>query len=737
MAGGGIKVNNITVSGGADGKTPVFKIEDGKLFNSYNNGVSWYELGQVKGADGKDGVDGVNGVDGEDGPRGLQGERGSTLIGMEFQGTDEQGGNVYLMTFSDGLTVEFTAPKGDDGSSGGGLTEEQVREIVAEETADLVAQDERDEFVKGGLTENEENWTDEEKASACETIGAVGKTQVSQAATPNAIVQRYSSGGIAVPLAPTAEVHATSKGYVDGKTDALSQDISVINIALEQSGLVKKYKQPIEQEYNERVTANGLNVLEGSKAVIKKVVGNTVASTNQLDLSKVDTTGKTIQIIDNGKTIIGVNYGSSLTSGLGKLKDICPKLNVGDTIYLYETSGKLSSGLVDSGYNTIIPLNTATVVTSDMFNTDLYLGVIPFVDGETVCTELQITKEQNASWQPYFTGLKSTSFAGIESGGKNILNQQLLSGGEFVTFNGKSCYKYADSTSSGFSFKAGFIKNQRYTITAKIYREESQVGNAVYLRVWYTDGTKQEVFFTPNVLKSFTTTANKTVDYIDSLPNYAQNAYLDLTVTQIEAGTVATEFSAYVEATFDFPKTATPLGTTIDFENKKITNYGVDLVLTGEETYGYISEYGKGVSIKFILKDIEIKAKGVFSDGEVYTTSGGKAGAIRIGISDQFVYWDGILDLLGFTTAGATPTDEEKTTAIANFKAWLAERYASGNPVTIRYVSSTLQSESTFTEGNEYTAYKGGTEKVLENDGNEYGADNTLTQDYILVTEVK
>ncbi|MBQ7912170.1 MAG: hypothetical protein IJ308_00285, partial [Clostridia bacterium] len=74
--------------------------------------------------------------------------------------------------------------------------------------------------------------------------------------------------------------------------------------------------------------------------------------------------------------------------------------------------------------------------------------------------------------------------------------------------------------------------------------------------------------------------------------------------------------------------------------------------------------------------------------------------------------------------------------AIADFKAYLAQRYADGNPVTIRYISSTLQSETDITANNEYTAYNGGTEKVLDDDGAEYGADNTLSQDYILVTEV-
>lgn len=105
MAGGGIKINNIKIIGGADGKTPVFKIENGKLYNSYNNGVegSWYEIGQVQGEKGE------NGIQGERGP---QGNDGSKVVSVDYLGSNPYG-NIYLMTFSDGMTAEFVAPKGE------------------------------------------------------------------------------------------------------------------------------------------------------------------------------------------------------------------------------------------------------------------------------------------------------------------------------------------------------------------------------------------------------------------------------------------------------------------------------------------------------------------------------------------------------------------------------------------------------------------------------------------------
>lgn len=66
-----------------------------------------------------------------------------------------------------------------------------------------------DYAVKVGITTNTETLTDEEKQAVASWIGVQAQN------IPNTLVQRYNSGNIAVPLVPTANVHATSKDYVD------------------------------------------------------------------------------------------------------------------------------------------------------------------------------------------------------------------------------------------------------------------------------------------------------------------------------------------------------------------------------------------------------------------------------------------------------------------------------------------------------------------------------------------
>lgn len=80
---------------GEDGKTPTFKIENGNLFISYDDGASWSDLGHIQGADGEDGTDGVPGQNGVDGAPGVDGEDGKSAYEIYkekfgYEGTEEQ-----------------------------------------------------------------------------------------------------------------------------------------------------------------------------------------------------------------------------------------------------------------------------------------------------------------------------------------------------------------------------------------------------------------------------------------------------------------------------------------------------------------------------------------------------------------------------------------------------------------------------------------------------------------------
>ena len=87
---------------GKDGITPQLKIEEGYWFISYDNGVTWIQLGKATGEDGKDGADGANGKDGQNGTNGKDGQDGDSM----FQSVTQDENYVYF-TLADGTVIKI------------------------------------------------------------------------------------------------------------------------------------------------------------------------------------------------------------------------------------------------------------------------------------------------------------------------------------------------------------------------------------------------------------------------------------------------------------------------------------------------------------------------------------------------------------------------------------------------------------------------------------------------------
>ena len=512
--------------------------------------------------------------------------------------------------------------------------------------------------VKVGITTNTEEWTDEDKAKACETIGAVNKKYVDdgfvakhtpttkstywlygvqcladgrtvQGARQASATKRadcipiYGVNGQLQVGEPAADYHATPKSYVDGLIAEKDTELAVINTVLEQSGLVKKYKQPITQEYNERVTADGLNVLDESKAVLKKVVGNTVACKNLIPYPYADTT-KT----ENGVTFTDNGDGTITLNGTATAR----------TTFLLQRN-KTDIILRQGSY---IVISAEGSTTKAYIYLDMYVdGLLMSVDGTAggVVRKKQI--QQNA------VGMQLQLL--VESG--EIFNNLTI----------KPQIEYGD------------------TATATEYQP-------------YFTGLKSASF----------------------------------------AGIESTNADGTETSTLDFPKTETPLGTTIDFETKKITNTHADYTFTGNEGWAKGSSAPSGMERWYC--SIPNMAGGLSSTDYNYGVCDKYTTIFNI---DQYYATKEEGVIFGFGSGNNyfhLVTNEGQTEqSVRELTKGMTVRF----PFDNAYHTSTDFTATQSANGNEYTAYKGGTEKVLENDGNEYGADNTLTQDYILVTEVK
>lgn len=112
-------------------------------------------------------------------------------------------------------------------------------------------------------------------------------------------------------------------------------------------------------------------------------------------------------------------------------------------------------------------------------------------------------------------------------------------------------------------------------------------------------------------------------------------------------------------------------------DKKQYVQVCKEIILTGEEVIReYIFKEMNGVSIPAILDVVYTRAKAICTDTEKTLSSGTTQNSMWVGVNNRTIYWVGILDILGLST-------------VEEFKVYLANRYANGNPVKIIYKLAT------------------------------------------------
>ena len=227
---------------------------------------------------------------------------------------------------------------------------------------------------------------------------------------------------------------------------------------------------------------------------------------------------------------------------------------------------------------------------------------------------------------------------------------------------------------------------------------------------------------------------------------------------QLTFGDTEQDFTPYEESTIELPTAVeSGLGTTIDFENRKIINRGKEIklqsaVLTEDETANeeviksyigfkyYPNEKHYVLYIEKAIPTVEKRANGVSSYGFVATVDIQQIwtkGALWLGVDNSTVYWldcADYLDLSSNSTTWANGLNAEPTAdeILAVKKAF--HTFLQNNPVKIRYAAST-STETDLGAGvlSSYKAWKNGTETIIQGDidNSEYGANPKITQTYI------
>ncbi len=188
----------------------------------------------------------------------------------------------------------------------------------------------------------------------------------------------------------------------------------------------------------------------------------------------------------------------------------------------------------------------------------------------------------------------------------NLLNPNALGGGELVEFNDVSCYKFNDRGANyvtALVIRNQFKPNTQYTFTGRFYRDG--LTSLVQLDVVYTDGTTSRKQFSLGNIVSFTTTSEKTVDYICAAYYDGRNAYLDLSVSCLHEGATALPYTPYV----DNPETV------------QVTRCGRNLLNPNNLGGGEIVEYNGAPCYKYRDNATNFKYYGSFLPNTQYTFS--------------------------------------------------------------------------------------------------------------------
>ena len=499
----------------------------------------------------------------------------------------------------------------------------------------------------------------------------------------------------------------------------LAQQVEDLYALGEQGGLFTV--TTVEDTYTARETAGGnLNIADGVSTIVKTIEGSTVKCDNLIPYPYANTT-KTVNGVtftDNGDGTITVN-GTATDKATFNLKTItveigsnyflsgCPSTGSTTTYIVYAADGVY--GYADAGAGRLI--NPAS--------TNLSLSVLVYA-GATL-SNVVFRPMLNAGttalpYQPYFKGLKNASFEKIVSTGKNLVpypyeeSTKTENGITFTVNSDGSITANGTTTVNPSIFNLAKISLKAGTYALRSFANVENAGVCQF----YIDIPSEPNDRTGNGV-TFTLQddiVNKNVNIIVN-PNQTVNNLIFKPMLQF--GTTAQPFEPYKQSVLSLPAPVElPVYNTLNFQTGKNVSQGVTQIFDGTEDW-YIS--GDGTNIRaYVVKT---------------TLNEGICNFYKLGdakIQGEFDLADGAY--IRFNAYGiATNVDE--------WKAYIATQYAAGDPLIVRYKTAEVQSETDLNASSDrYLAWKGGSETIVQGevDNSEYGAENTVKQDYFTIT---
>lgn len=476
----------------------------------------------------------------------------------------------------------------------------------------------------------------------------------------------------------------------------------------------------VEDTYTARETAGGnLNIADGVSTIVKTIEGSTVKCENLIPYPYAETTKTSngVTFTDNGDGSITVNGTATAIAPFIFFEGNLPLSGEftfsgctgGSSVTYYLQPWLNGTEFQDPQFNAPVTYNWSGNLTL------LTMYVQPGITVNNLVIKPMLNAGTTAlPYQPYFKGLKNAFFKEIVSTGRNLIpypykeTTKTTNGITFtdngdgsLTVNGTAEGGIASFTFSSASNSINFIAGKTYYFSCPhgVLAYQEKQGGAVKYRTAFPITWGEGWIFVSLYMQL------NEGEHENNLTLYPM----------LNFGTTAEPYEPYKQSVLSLPEAVeTAEYNTLDFQRGKNVSQGMTKVFDGTENWegganSGIYKYYTSIPNNLPNGPCIANLSGINTitavDGNYY-------------IGGNFNVWTSI-------------------ETVDKWKAYLAAQYAAGDPVMVRYKTAEVQPETDLNASSDrYLAWKGGSETIVQGttDNSEYGAEDTVTQEYFTIT---
>ena len=476
------------------------------------------------------------------------------------------------------------------------------------------------------------------------------------------------------------------------------------------------YVQTATDTYTTRETAGGENIADGVQTPVKRITGKTVKTTNLFGLTAEDFKNGTIDG-EGKKVTLKLKPNTQYT------------LSSNTPLYMDNATSIWFNGVSTSPDG--VWINQPRTTTTDEKG-ELFIS-IRITEIDIIFENYWIMLNEGSTalpYMPYFSGLKNAFFKEIVSTGRNLIQYPYAKGTD--TLNGVTFTVNNDGTiiANGTATEnAIFIfHNFDFSLSAGTYTIsglENGGADTYCLQISRDNYTESWNLYNGNIQLNLENTSSMLLQFVVYKGASVNNVVLK---PMLNYGSSALPYEPYTQSVLSLPEAVelTEYDTAYP-ETGEIQRQSNTLTFNGTETW-YTSIINDCYAYYVITKPVGFSRNGLISN-KITTRahnaiSGQNEGCYMSNANfNAIVFW---------FLQTAYPNLSTSTAWKAQLAAW----NEAGNPLTVTYKTVETTTEQADFSADSYIAWKNGSETIEQGDTDNsiYGAENTVEQDYYLLT---